>query len=52
MKWIRSTLKIIVLVPLAVIVNFFFGPQTILMANDMTKKRDIGAMEYSKLERI
>ncbi|MNC78501.1 hypothetical protein D3C75_1307220 [compost metagenome] len=52
MKLLKDILKILFVIPVGTVITLFFGHQPVMLANDMMKKQDRGAMEYQRLERI
>ncbi|MNC31983.1 hypothetical protein D3C75_803240 [compost metagenome] len=53
MKLLKDIVKFLFIIPVGTVITLFFGHQTVMLANDMMKKKqDIGAMEYQRLERI
>lgn len=52
MKLLKVIVKILFIIPVGTVITFFFGHQPVMLANDMMKKQDRGAMEYRRLERI
>ncbi|MFM9331111.1 hypothetical protein [Paenibacillus mesotrionivorans] len=52
MKLLKDMIKVLFIIPAGTVITFFFGHQPVMLANDMMKKQDRGAMEYQRLERI
>jgi hypothetical protein len=52
MKLLKDIVKVLFIIPVGTVITLFFGHQPVMLANDMMKKQDRGAMEYQHLERI